>query len=344
MKIRRTISIDKSDLETLKPFLDSTDNNLSKAIRQLIDEHKKQASVNRITSDQRMMFILRNQIIENRIAELIFVPLVKWLSKKSLWVPPLGTFRVFTEKYIKLLGMESFSIHDYIKIADTNNIFGSEIRQNIEMSRDFQNIRVSFEAEDADYLKWSVMNLSCIFAHHPIKLKTKKVMESPNLIIVDYEQGSNEEEAYGSVIEHFGHDQSFFDEIQNKIQFWKNVVNILKADHYEDIVISRDIFIQILKSRDFSNQLNNLVSSIYGGTIETFNLHNLICFIDEILKANGLIYRIEQSGNEIRLYHKFDEKEVVSLINKTIINVLGMSGQYFVIKKEDKLTILETDH
>lgn len=312
MKVRRTISIDHKDLEVLKPFLDSTDNNLSKAIRQLIEEYKKQTNLNTITGDMQKVMMLRNQIIENRIAELIFVPLVKWLARKCPFVPPLGTFRVFTEKYTKLLGMENFTIDNYIKIANANrDLFGSEIKHNIEINHKSQNIRILFEAEDSDYLKWSAMNFSCIFAHNPLKLKTKKVVRSPNLIIIDYEQGSNEEEAYKTVIEHFGPDQIFYDEIQTNMQYWKNVVKILKADHYEDLIISKDIFKELFKSHDFSDQLNNLISSIYNISIEN-DYKNIAQFIDEILRTNGFIYRIEQGCDELRLFHKFDDKDIIS--------------------------------
>ncbi len=341
MKVRRTISIDQKDLEALKPFLESTDNNLSKSIRQLIDEYKKQVNLNKTNGDKQRVMILRNQIIEDRIAELIFVPLVKWFAKKCVWVPPLGTFRVFTEKYAKLLGMENYTIEDYIKIANTNrDLFGSEIKHNIELNHESQNIRISFEAEDADYLKWSAMNFSCIFAHQPLKLKTKKVVSSPNLIIIDYEQGSNEEEAYKTVIKHFGQDQIFYDDIQTRIQYWKNIVNILKADHYEDLIISKDTFEEILKSHDFSNQLSNLISGIYNISIENTDYKNITRFIDEILRTNGLIYKMEHGCDELRLFHKFDDKCIISLINKTVINVLEMSGQHFIIGKEDKLAIL----
>lgn len=344
MKVRRTISLDKQDLEALKPFLDSTDNNLSKALRQLIEEYKQKTDMNRITGDRQKVFMLRNQIIENRIAELIPVPLVKWLAKKCPWVPPLGTFRFVTEKYAKLLGVENFSLNDYIKMADINSeIFGLQLKQNIKLSPDSGNISISFEAEDADYLKFAVMNFSCMFAHSPFKLKTKKVIESPNLIIVDYEQCSDEEEAYRSVIDNLGHDQLFFDEIQSKTQFWKNVFNILKNDHYEDLIISRDIFIQILKSHEFSNQVNSLISSIYGVSVENINYQDIVRFIGEILGTNGLIYRIEHDDNEIKVYHKFDERKIIRIINKTIINLLGISGQHFVPRKESKMTILSRE-
>jgi hypothetical protein len=41
MKIRRKISIDKGDLDTLKPFLDSNGGNLSLALRQMIGGYRE---------------------------------------------------------------------------------------------------------------------------------------------------------------------------------------------------------------------------------------------------------------------------------------------------------------
>jgi len=45
MKIRRTISIDKGDLDTLKPFLDANGGNLSLALRQLISEYRQSSMI-----------------------------------------------------------------------------------------------------------------------------------------------------------------------------------------------------------------------------------------------------------------------------------------------------------
>src|SRR5574337_1653760 len=181
MKIRKTVSVDKGDLETLKPLLNSSGNNLSLALRQLIEEYRQKATLSKVSSDQQKIIMLRNQIVETRIAALIPLPLIKWLVKRSQGVPPLGTFRVIMEKYTKLLGINSLTFNDYIKMINAHqDVFGYQIRQHIEVSPDLRNIRISFEGEDADHLKGTVINYSSMLAHYPIKLKTRQYMESPN--------------------------------------------------------------------------------------------------------------------------------------------------------------------
>jgi hypothetical protein len=340
MKVRRTISIEKGDLETLKPFLDSNGNNLSLALRQLIDHYRQEKNMKTMTSDRQKIIMLRNQVIENRIAALIPIPLIKWLVKCNLGVPPLGTFRIIMEKYTKLIGMNGISLNDYVMMVNIHgDIFGYQIRQHIETSPDSRNIRISFEGEDPDHLRGAVVDYSCMLAHHPLKLKTKKVVESPNLIIIDYEQCTSEEEAYRSVIDHFGSNQSILDEVQKNIQFWRNIVNILKADNYEDIIMSREIFLQLLKSRDFSEQLINLISTIYGVSIEEADYRDMIRLVEEVCKTNGLINRIECHDNKIQIYHKFNDKDIIRVVNDTIIKTLEISGQHFVLKKGDKMTV-----
>lgn len=344
MKIRRTISIDRNDLETIKPILESNGNNLSLAIRQLVKEYRQKTDANRITDDQQKKMMLRNQVIEKRIAELIPVPLVKWFLKRSHGVPPLGTFRVIMEKYIRLLGMENLSLDDYIKLINIHSdIFGYQIRQNIEVSPESRNIRILFEAEDSEHLKGSVVNFSCILAHHPLTLKTRGVMESPGLIIVEYERCSSEEEAYRSVVENFGYNQFVYDEIQGNIQFWGNIARILKADHYDNIVVSREIFLQILKSHDFSDELNHLISIVFGVSIEDTGYRDIVRYIGEICRTCGLIHKIEHGDNEIRVYHKFSDGNLIHLVNSTIIMTLKTANQHFILRKEDKMTVLSME-
>ncbi len=74
MKVRRTISIDKKDLDALKPLLDTNGNNLSHAVRNLIKEHSERVNMSKITGDQQKMMVVRNQIIENRIGALHTLP------------------------------------------------------------------------------------------------------------------------------------------------------------------------------------------------------------------------------------------------------------------------------
>jgi len=341
MKVRRTISIDKSDLDALKPILDSNGNNLSLAIRHLVNEHKTKTDINRKSADQQQIMMLRNQIIENKIAALIPVPLLKWLVKRNPGVPPLGTFRVIMEKYTRLLGIESLTFEDYFKMINIQgDIFGYQITQEIEANPDSRSIRIYFEAQDTDNLKGAVPHYSCMLAHHPLKLKTRKVMESPNLIIVDYEQCGSEEEAFRSVMESFGSANFTFDEVQKNFDFWSNAVRIIKSDHYEDVILSKSIFLKFLKSTEFSNDLSDLISSLYSVSVENGDYRAVISSIEKIFQVKGLIHRIEYQNNEIKIYHKFDDIGVISVVNDTIIKTLEKTGHPFAFKKGDKITIL----
>lgn len=341
MKVRKTISIDKTDLDTLKPLLDSNGNNLSRAIRHLMNEHKQKTNMSRISDDRQKMMVLRNMIIENRICALIPYPLLQWLIKTNQCVPPLGTFRVIMEKYTKLFGIENFTLNDYIRLINTHlDIFGYQYRQHIEASPDLRKIKISFEGENSEHLKGVVINYSCLLSHDPIKLKTKKFMESPNLIIVDYEPCSSEEEAYESVLKHFGNNQFIIDEIQSNIWFWRSAASILKADHYDDVIISRQILLDLLKSREFSDHLCNNISDIYSTSFEDAEYSNIASCISEICRTNGLIHKMEHDENEIVIFHKFNDKGIIHTINETILKTLGVAGHHFELKKGDKMTVL----
>lgn len=343
MKVRRTISIDKKDLDALKPLLDSNGNNLSHALRHLIKEYSEKVNLSKISGDQQKMMVLRNQIIENRICALVPYQLLQWLLKNNQCVPPLGTFRVMMEKYTKMFGIENFTFNDYLKMINSQlDVFGYQYRQRIEVSPDLGNIRISFEGENSEHLKGVVINYSCLLSHHPIKLKTKKFMQSPNLIIVDYGPCSSEDEAFRSVMKHFGTNQFIVDDIQSNIGFWKMAVDIMKADHYEDVILSREILMDIFKSREFSDHLCHLISIIYSASVEDTDCKNITAYIEEICKTNGLIYKMENNENEIRIFHKFDDKSVIHTINKTILKTLDIAGHHFDIKKGDKITTLSS--
>ncbi|MDF1530790.1 MAG: hypothetical protein P1P72_00510 [ANME-2 cluster archaeon] len=141
-------------------------------------------------------------------------------------------------------------------------------------------------------------------------------------------------------MEHFGYYQLLMDELLNNIEFWRIIVNILKADNYQDIIISRDIFLQLIKSNDFSDDLCSLITMIYGVSIEDEDCINVAKYISEICETNGLIMRIENIDDEIKIYHRFNEMNIINLANDTIIRTLEISGNHFMIKKSGKVTML----
>jgi hypothetical protein len=113
----------------------------------------------------------------------------------------------------------------------------------------------------------------------------------------------------------------------------------VKADNYEDLIISRNILLQLINFREFSEQLNQLFSSIYGKHIEDSDHRDIIRHIGTIFQTNGLIHRVEQHNDEIMIYHVFDDRRIIDVLNETIIKTLGASGQKFNIKKGAKLTL-----
>ncbi len=340
MKIRRTISVEKSDIDTLKPLMDSCGNNLSQALRHLIDYYRKGQKMKIIDEETQKKIVLRNQIIETRIAILIPLSLVRWMLKSILGLPPLGVFRPIIEKLPKLFEMENFSVNDYVKLVNSyGDILGYQIRQHVEIKSN-NIIHIMYESEDGDNLRNAVAIYSCMLAHHPFNLKVKKVIDSPNLVIIDHEQCSSEEEAYKSVIAQFGNTQILADETQKNILYWKNLAFILKADHYQDIIINKDILFALIKGKDFSNQMNNLILTIYSVSIEDIDYHHIIRYIDDICKTNGFLQEIEYNDKEIRLYHFFDDEGIINIVNQSIVKTLKLSGQLFMIRKNEKITIL----
>ncbi|VVB95273.1 Uncharacterised protein [uncultured archaeon] len=340
MKIRRTISIDKNDLDTLKPFLESSGDNLSMALRKLISDYRQQNKT-RIMDEQQRKIMLRNQIIENRIAALIPVPLIRWMLKTNLGLPPLGTFRPMIEKFPKLLGIKEFSLIEYMKMINSyGDILGYQITQHVELIPETRNIRISYEAEDSDHLRGTVIIFSSLLAHHPFNLKIKKIVDAPNLFIIDYEQCGNEEEAYGSIKNHFGCKQPMLEEIQNNLLFWMNLVRFIKADNYEDVILNRDILLRLLKSRDFSDQLINIIYNIYGVSVEDTDYEHINRYIEELCKTNGLIQNLEYVDDEIRIFHTFDNINIIKSINDTLIKTLEAANQHFILKKNGRITVL----
>ncbi len=62
--------------------------------------------------------------------------------------------------------------------------------------------------------------------------------------------------------------------------------------------------------------------------------------IKEILMTNGLIHKIECNKFGIKIYHMFNDTNIINTINETILNTLKISGQSFKLKKSSKITVL----
>lgn len=74
--------------------------------------------------------------------------------------------------------------------------------------------------------------------------------------------------------------------------------------------------------------------------IDGTDCKNIVGYIEEICKTNGLINRMKHNEKEIRIFHKFDDKDIIKTINETILKTLEVAGHPFKIKKGDNMTIL----
>lgn len=341
IKIRKTISIEYSDLKSLKPFLDATGNNLSLALRKLIESYNEKVNNSSISDSQQKLMMLRSQVVDNRIAELIPGPLIRWMLKMNPGVPPLGVFRVIIEKMPKLVGLENVSISDYIQLVGIfKELFGFQIHQHIEHDPDFKKIKIFYEADDYLHLRGTVINFSSLLAHDPFKLKIIKIIDSPTLFIVDCEPCSSEEEAFRSVKNFFGDRWLMLEEIQKNLTTWNHLVKILRADHYEDVILNREILLQIIRSNEFSYPLSNMISNIYGVSVEDTGYQEITRMIEEVFISNGILDRIESNNDEMKIFYKFDDDKIINTVNETILRTLQLSGQAFTIKKNSKITIM----
>jgi hypothetical protein len=341
MKIRKTISLEKEDFDSLEPLLKENNGNFSRTVRQLIHNSAVRKDVKDLKKPLLPQDIKDNkrEIRDLLIEEKLFcsVPLGLlgcWLRVMAGMIPPLGYYRfLFDRVFPDLIGIKNLDIKTYSEYVNTlAYLTGSWGRQSITYDDPENPKRVKIRVEMSKGQVEPVAALAAyIAAHKPLLLKPVKVIRAPTFIDVECVVAGSEEEAYEGVVEHFGFNQDVYDGLQRDPDYWREVFKMAKL--YDNLAIfGLQDFLRIQKGHSNDSAIM-MIERILGSSIKEVPLRELLAAIETTGRINGMIKKIDAEEGKIRIYFTFHDPDFAKRISSCTLNILRNAGHSFTIKK-----------
>jgi|GEM_PF-4102985 hypothetical protein len=342
MKIRKTISLEEEDFDSLEFLLKKNDGNFSKAIRELIRNNsskrdvislKKPLSPNDLKEERKE---IRNLLIEKKLFCSVPMDLLGyWLKLVAGMIPPLGYYRfLFDRIFPDFIGVEKVDIKTYSEYVNTYTyLTGSWGRQSITYDDPKNPTWVKIRIEMSRGQVEPIAALATyIVAHEPLRLKPVKVTRSPTFIDVDCVVAESEDEAYKGVVEHFGFNQDIYEGLQRDPDYWRGVFKMAKLYDNSLAIFGLQDFLKIQKGESHDSAILT-IERILGSAITEVPLEKLLAAIEMIGRINGMIKKIDVDEEKIKIYFTFHDSNFAQRISCCTLNILENAGHKFTLKK-----------
>jgi len=329
MMIRKNISLKKEHMEMLRPLIRKHDGNISAAIREIIVFSKEM--VDRYGSMEKALkrgpdeAESRERYIEEELGTIVPQSLVRWFLKYTRGLVPK------TEIIRDLIDVgEDVSLDEWKEeINKRNKIFGFPVTIDFYHKKEMVNLRI--KGRDPLFNEYEGMIVSIYLAERYRPMKIVDAEKPSTSMKIVYERCSNKEEAYKSLIEHFGYNQDFFDAICRKLDFWKGVVSASEMLNYNMVIITKEVFERLIKGEEYLGGIEFLELKT-GKYFKDITPEELLRWVKGAFVDAGIVDRVEYDEEKVLVYHCFKDPIVIRKIEQWIHIILESTGSKFEVE------------
>lgn len=332
MIIRKCISVEKECLEKLEPIVEKHNQNFSAAFREIVDIIDIiQKEYGKIDKEEIKTAVGHRSFRDNYIEEgqgvLMAYSIYNWFLKGLIGVVP-------PPQVLNELGLaEKFRI-DFEDIQNweknANHIFdflGLPVKVRVDEDKETPGVVVvNIRGLNQSINQFSAMVLSSHVAETDSHYKIVAIKEFSTSINLAYQLGGTFEEAYNSVISHFGQNQGLFEEIWGKPSFWRNIVNSYETGNYNMVLLTKDEFENILSEEQGGKTWGDQIINKVG---EDASPQQFLDQFKEAVLSAGVVDEIKYSDGLIEVSHSYKNKKAIKKIERWLHSFMEKSGTKF---------------
>ncbi|RLG31826.1 hypothetical protein DRN98_06185, partial [Methanosarcinales archaeon] len=181
-------------------------------------------------------------------------------------------------------------------------------------------ILLKFKGHDPLMNEFVAMIISLGLASLDLPYRIKSIDEPSTLMKIAYERGAG---AYERVVEHFGYNQFFCDELKNRWDWWKWVVETSAMLNYKMIFITETVLENLIQGKSCPGGVT-YIERKSGKYCKEIPFDEFFLLLRELFKNARIIDEMtyhEDSG-EILIYHNFRDPVVIEQIAEWIENLI----------------------
>ncbi len=149
---------------------------------------------------------------------------------------------------------------------------------------------------------------------------------------------NNPEEAYTDLLVHFGYFQDILNEINNKPDFWKNLIREHSATNYNLVTLHRNFYEDLLVGR-IPKAIMTIVA-VSRRPIEEMPLQELLRTLKQVAETSGIVNRIDLEEDIIKLHHSYRNMRAADRVKEIFLGIMEASGYVYTAELTSNLIIL----
>jgi hypothetical protein len=330
--IRKTISLDEESFRKVRFLLEKHNGNFSAAIKELISfassMSQKHGSLEKALKKENLIDDFKG----NGCVVLVPISILRWLANNSKGLVPGGTEIEDVVDLLEIEGPESVK-KIFSEMAWPLNVSVTYHKGDDEFTLDIYG---------PDHL---LNEFSASLASFFLARKHYKAVNVKNMgrsIKTTYIKAGRAEDAYMSILTHFGSNQNLFRGISNRTGYWRDIVNIFELYGYNFVILTRECFEMLVKGEPLRGEgLEYLVTLKTGKMIRELSLPEFLTFFGRFCQLNGIVDRVEFNDHEVRVYHSYRDPTVVDWLERSFQNMLEKTGYSFMPHRVYRIIIFK---
>ncbi|HIH44860.1 MAG TPA: hypothetical protein HA257_07265 [Candidatus Methanoperedenaceae archaeon] len=339
--VRKNISLEDAYLKKLAPLLGKHDDNLSAAIREVIDfadaALKRYPSLDKaaeVVSAEKRSLSPRELKIERGEYVFVHAPLFLWFLR---WTRGMLPDMKVVKDILEPLRIKTISGLDRF-VNELSVECGWKVSVSIYCMDDLYPTTATAVLSGGDELmrEFIAQNIA-LFLAHTKDMDVDAVHRRASSTRIDLKKVESARE-FAGVRKHFGQLHDTMNELYARQDFWNSLVMIYRAAGYEMTSVPRSHYEDALAGKvPFDTSLYVLMGK---KPITDIPLSEFLALMKQLHEVLGIADRIEIQGENIMVHHSFKEAEAVGRLKEYYLSLLRANGHKYETRESHGVIIL----
>lgn len=317
--VTKHISLDKTCVDKMQPYVDRHKGNFSSAMRDVIER----AGRSGLPSSSLVLDILLFDWILGQMDGMLIPNIIL----DGIIDPRLMSSMKGLDDYINSRFRE-LEWDVKIDIKCDNNTFPSNVTIEIDGNH-YQKVKFVTRLISQYLVKNSL-------ERNPLEIKSS-VRTNDSIRTELYV--SDKKKAIDSLVKFFGELNEVMNAIKDNPAFWKSIVHRHVISNYNMVTVHRNYFEDILLGKVPMGEI--MIENIAKRPIQEIPIKDMLLLIKDVYETSRVADRVEINNDNMTLFHSFRDLRAVDKLRKSLVMILETNGHLYDARMISNMIILK---
>jgi predicted hydrocarbon binding protein len=155
---------------------------------------------------------------------------------------------------------------------------------------------------------------------------------------MDLQKKKNPEEAYADLLIHFGNFQDIHKELNDRQDFWRNLIREHSATNYNLVTLHRNFYEDLLVGKIPKAIMT--IEAVSRRPVEEMPLQELLRNLKQVSETSRIINRIDIEEEIIKIHHGYRNMRAADRVKEIFLGIMEASGYIYSAQLTSNLIIL----